>query len=211
MGDSPEAIRERVKAEELAKGTDPRVAEGRAKAAEMRAKQGLPIDPQEAWRAKLQQEGGGGTTTAVAAPPAEAPAVAPAGAPEEEPVESPPAAPTETAVEEAPAAPQPPQQEPAHALAAPVPPPPAAELEIGQPVEVSVEGLEMIAGIAVRDDRLPAWLIALLLAITLWALSYLVFAASGNIANLSKCTAQPDHTFVCFQTDTEGEGAGEGH
>src|SRR5919197_1271097 len=37
-GEDPAAIRKRVYEEELAKGSDPRVAEGRAKAAEMRAK-----------------------------------------------------------------------------------------------------------------------------------------------------------------------------
>ncbi|HVE76761.1 MAG TPA: hypothetical protein VND22_08375, partial [Actinomycetota bacterium] len=64
MNETPEAVRERVKQEELAKGSDPRVAESRSKAAEARAKHGLPIDPQQAWKAKLEQEGGGGRPAA---------------------------------------------------------------------------------------------------------------------------------------------------
>ncbi len=52
--ETPEQIREKILAEELAKGSDPRVAEGRSKAAELRARHGLPIDPQEAWMAKLE-------------------------------------------------------------------------------------------------------------------------------------------------------------
>ncbi|MGH2811342.1 MAG: hypothetical protein ACRDI1_01335, partial [Actinomycetota bacterium] len=88
--ETPEAIRERVHAEELAKGSDPRVAMGRAKAAELRAREGLPIDPEQAWRAKLEKEGG-----SAAAAPADAPAPAPPEA--EEAAAEPDAAPAEAA------------------------------------------------------------------------------------------------------------------
>ena len=71
MNETPEEIRERVLSEEMAKGSDPRVAEGRAKAAEARAREGLPIDPEEAWRAKLEREGGGGAVEAPVATEAE--------------------------------------------------------------------------------------------------------------------------------------------
>jgi hypothetical protein len=58
-GEAPEAVRERVLAEELAKGSDPRVAQARAKSAEMRARK---------------------AAAAAAAAPAAAPAPAPAPA-----------------------------------------------------------------------------------------------------------------------------------
>ncbi|MCA1839983.1 MAG: hypothetical protein LC723_06600, partial [Actinobacteria bacterium] len=81
MSDSPEAVKQKILEEELAKGSDPRVAEARSKAAEMRAKQGLPIDPQQAWRAKLEKEGG--SAPASSAPDsAQATSAEPAPAPE---------------------------------------------------------------------------------------------------------------------------------
>lgn len=216
MGDSPEAIRERVKAEELAKGVDPRVAEGRAKAAEARSRQGLPVDPEEAWRAKLAQEGGGGTAagTAVAGAPAEAPAEVTTGAPEPGLAAAPEAPPAPTApAPPAPVAGAPATATPvAPAAAAPpspaaAPPPPEAEPEIGEPIGLETEGLERIAGIAVGDARPPVWLLAVLLAISVWAVSYLVFFAGGNIEEASQCAIRPDHSFVCFQPEG-GEGAG---
>ena len=87
MNETPEAVRDRIKAEELAKGSDPRVAEGRSKAAEMRTRLGLPIDPQEAWKARLAQEGGAPTAPAALEPEAPVAPVAPVApaAPEPEP------------------------------------------------------------------------------------------------------------------------------
>ena len=119
MNETPEAVRDRIKAEELAKGSDPRVAEGRSKAAEMRARMGLPIDPQEAWKARLAQEGG-----APAAPASEAGAQAPRTdtGPTHVPPES--SGPGESPSPPASAAPSPP------ASAAPsAPPEPAAPAE----------------------------------------------------------------------------------
>ncbi|MBW3587795.1 MAG: hypothetical protein KY429_00040 [Actinobacteria bacterium] len=111
--ESPEQIRERVLAEELEKGSDPRVAEGRSKAAELRAQQGLPIDPQEAWKAKLEKEGG---------PRAPAAEDAPAPTPEEpeEPAEA-----AEAAEEKAPE----PSEQPEPAAAESEEKPAAAESE----------------------------------------------------------------------------------
>jgi hypothetical protein len=47
-GEAPEAVRERVLAEELAKGSDPRVAQARAKSAEMRARKAAAAAAQAA-------------------------------------------------------------------------------------------------------------------------------------------------------------------
>lgn len=215
--ETPEAIRERVHAEELAKGSDPRVAEGRAKAAELRARAGLPIDPHEAARAKLAREGGA-TPAAVAEAPAaaaetpvsgeasvEAEALIPAGAP------PPPAPVAEAAGEPAPPAAVAAQAEAPAGVAAvaptPVAPPPAAaappeaapEPEIGVPIEVEGETVTELAGIRIRDARLPVWLLALLVLIPLWAVFYLVVFAGPDVTrNTTGCVVQPDRSLVCF-------------
>jgi hypothetical protein len=106
--ESPEQIRERVFQEELDKGSEPRVAEGRAKAAELRAKQGLPIDPQEAAKAKREREGGPPGVTGEAPAEAEQAEAAPA---EEAPAEEAPA--EEAPAEEAPAEEAPAEEAPA--------------------------------------------------------------------------------------------------
>lgn len=219
--ESPEQIRERVLAEELARGSDPRVAEGRAKAAEVRAQHGLPIDPEQAWRALLEREGGA-PAPETAGPPAEAaapePAEAPsAEAPEAEAVSEAPAA--EAALEAAAVAPAPaaPATESAAAApeVAPAPPTPAEpappkepqyEPEIGQPAELETEALETYAGIKVRDSRLPAGLLLILVLIPLWAIFYLAaFAGSESIARTTGCRVNPDHTLVCFQEEEGGQ------
>src|SRR5437588_1968775 len=64
-GEDPAAVRKRVYEEELAKGSDQRVAEGRAKSAEIKARQAMAAGP----------------TAAPAAEPAPAPATEPAPAP----------------------------------------------------------------------------------------------------------------------------------
>jgi hypothetical protein len=225
--ETPEQIRERVLAEELAKGSDPRVAEGRAKAAEVRAQHGLPIDPDQAWRALLEREGGTpAASTAVAtepaAPPEEVAAPEPAEAP---PAEGAPAPPEETAApepaeapptegapapEEAAAAP-----EPAPALetvtpAEPSPPKePDHEPEIGEFIDLDAEAFETVAGIKVRESRLPAGLLLILVMIPLWAIFYLAaFAGSDSIARTSGCLVNWDHTLVCFQEGTGGAPSG---
>ncbi len=137
--ESPEQIRERVLKEELEKGSDPRVAEGRSKAAELRAKQGLPIDPQEAWKAKLEKEGG---APAAAEAPAEPAAEAAAETPEEAPEE--PAAPAEEKAPEpskqpepAPADKEQPTAAPAAAAAAEAPMPEGVQRESDTPAELA--------------------------------------------------------------------------
>lgn len=224
--ETPQQIRERVLAEELAKGSDPRVAEGRAKAAEMRAQHGLPIDPEQSWRALLEREGGSPAAQAEAA--ASEPAAAPAEAAAPEPAQAPPAeaeaaaapdvseaAAAQPAPAAAPApAPSPVAPAPAETPAGPVPlaepaPPrePEYEPEVGEPLELELESLESFAGIKVRDPRLPTGLLVILVLIPLWAIFYLVaFAGSDSIARTTGCTVNPDHTLVCFQ---EAEGSGE--
>ena len=230
--ESPEQIRERVLAEELEKGSDPRVAEGRSKAAELRAQQGLPIDPQEAWKAKLEKEGG---APAAAEAPAEPAAEAPAETPEEpaaaeekapEPSKQPePAA----AEEEEPAA----APAPAAAAQAPVPEgvqreadapaelarvtvaPPAVveppkptefEPEIGELIEFETEEMGELAGIKMADAPLASWLIAVFVALVAVAAIYLVvFSGAGVSEQASGCRIAEDRTIVCSDTGPAGE------
>jgi hypothetical protein len=216
--ESPEQIRERVHAEELAKGSDPRVAEGRAKAAELRAKAGLPIEPDKAWRAKLEQEGGeqpAAPATAEAEPEAEPSAEAESAAEAEPAVEGQPAAEAEAHPEAA--APEPAAQQPAEAPAEPAAEParpalrvveperetvmatePEREPEVGEPFGVETEGLEVIAGVAMRDARLPRWLVGALLAILVWALAYALFLSGSDvIERTTRCRVEADQTLVC--------------
>lgn len=217
MSEAPEAIRERIHAEELAKGSDPRVAEGRAKAAEMRARHGLPIEPQEAWRAKLAQEGGAPTEAAPKpSEPAASEEVAPA---ETEPQEAPaateasPAEEQQTTTEPAPAAAPPPAAsapEPSAPVPAPEPEVPF-DPEIGDLIVVD-QSVSEIGGVKVRDARLPAWLMVILLAIPLWAMLYLLALGGEDVATrTSECVVQPDRTFVCFQPVEETTSGGGGH
>lgn len=219
--ESPEQIRERVHAEELAKGSDPRVAEGRAKAAELRAKAGLPIEPDKAWRAKLEQEGGepssAPATSAEAEPEAEPSAEAESAAEAEPAAEGQPSAEAEAHPEAAapePAAQQPAEAEaPAEPAAEPARPAlrvveperetvlatePEREPEVGEPFEVETEGLEVIAGVAMRDARLPKWLVGALLAILVWALAYALFLSGSDvIERTTRCRVEADQTLVC--------------
>ena len=210
--ESPEQIRERVHAEELGKGSDPRVAEGRAKAAEMRAKAGLPIEPDKAWRAKLEQEGGEASEAPAAASAAEAGA-------EEAPAEE---APAEEAAQEAPAAeaqPEPAAEAPATApTPAPAPAAPAAaprepefvtasaaprEPEVGEPIEIETEGLEVVAGVPIRNERMPAWVTGILIAVILWAVAYALFLSGPEaISNTTRCEVSADQTLVCATSAT---------
>lgn len=120
--ETPEQIKERVLAEELAKGSDPRVAEGRAKAAEFRAREGLPIEPDQAWRAKLEREGG--APTQEAAPAVEGAPPAPPTAPSDQPIRES----AQSQLEHPSAAAPPLAEAPAETAAAPeAPPTPAQE------------------------------------------------------------------------------------
>src|SRR5688572_380529 len=132
--ETPEQIREKVLAEELGKGSDPRVAEARSKAAEMRARHGLPIEPQQAWRAKLEQEGGA---------PAQAAAVAeePDAVAEEVPSEV--KAVTEAPAEEAAVSET--VEEPAAPESAPPTPSPSVDAPVPSGVEVQRESADIVA------------------------------------------------------------------
>src|SRR5687767_10958396 len=80
MSETPEQAYERVLAEEQSKGSSPQVAQGRAKAARMRASKGLPTDPAAA--AKAAASGEAKPAPAAAPPPAaEAPPAPAAEAP----------------------------------------------------------------------------------------------------------------------------------
>lgn len=223
--ETPEQIRQRVHEEELGKGSDPRVAEGRAKAAEARAKQGLPIDPQSAWPAKMQREGGGAANApAAVAPLAEVDLQEAASEAEPEPVEAP--APAETAaadvdtgeVSQAPVA-TPPVEAPAPpaavveragtvaevapmVLAPPAPKEAHLEPEIGEMVEIDTERLDEIAGIKLQDSVLPKWLLVVLLVIpTLAAIYLLVFSGGGDFG--TRCSVEADLRLNCFPGVTE--------
>lgn len=220
--ESPEQIRERVHAEELAKGSDPRVAEGRSKAAELRAKAGLPIEPDQAWRAKLEQEGGApsaaGTATAVEAPRDEAeaepepePEPEPAAEPEPAPAaEAEPAAKPEPAAKAGPAPGPEPQPEPQPATArepatvAAAPAAPKRDPEVGEPIELVTEGLEVVAGIPIRDTRLPLWVTAVLIGLLVWAVLYGLFVSGADaIRETTGCRVEADRTLVCTPDETE--------
>lgn len=216
MSDSPEEVRARIHAEELAKGSDPRVAEARAKAAEARAKEGLPIDPQEAWKAKLAKAGGtvsqAQPAPQEAADPAEAPAdQAASEQPQPEAEAAPePDAPSEVAAQAAPA----PDAGVAAGQAPPAPEPePAWEPEVGDVVEPFDEPkVTTVAGIKVADSRIPARLMLVLLIIPMWAILYLLAAGSSDVGRASTgCVVSADHSFVCFQPRHEEKGGGGGH
>lgn len=214
MSEAPEAIRERIHAEELAKGSDPRVAEGRAKAAEMRARQGLPIDPQEAWRAKLAQEGAAPSAPALKQAETE---VAPAeAAAEKAPAveETSPAVVEEPGPDAAAPAPQAPAAVPPALVAEAPPPEPEVPFdpEIGDLIAVA-QTVSEIGGVKVADARLPAWLMVILLAIPLWAILYLLALGGEDVARrTSECAVQPDRTFVCFLPDEkDSSGSSAGH
>lgn len=210
MNETPEQIKERILAEELGKGSDPRVAEGRAKAAEVRARHGLPIDPEQAWKALMDQEGRApapaaagvaAATEPATAPEAAAPSEAPEAPPEAPPPEAPDAQakPIESAVTSVSAddsIPAPAGAEPAAALA----PEEEFEPEIGDLIEVEREELEEFAGIRVGDPRLPVWLLVILVAIGLWAIFYLAaFSSSEDVARTTGCRVEPGRAFTCFE------------
>jgi plastocyanin len=125
----PEQIYQEVLQEEQQKGSSSAVAEGRAKAARVRAQHGSPHPKEPKWwpGAQPHLEGGAEEAEAPAEAPAEEPAEAPAEEPAEAPAEEPAEAPAEEpAVAEAPAAEAPgeapaeaPAEEPAAAPAAP--------------------------------------------------------------------------------------------
>lgn len=217
MNDSPQAIRERVHAEELARGSDPRVAEGRAKAAEARARHGFPIEPQEAWKAKLEKEGGGAPASTTAAPAATeqaTPAV-------QEATE------TTTADAQAPEA----QQPAAHTAPEPVAPPtalPAApevlapppyeietaaslDAEVGETI-VTDESIAVIGSIAVRDAPMSRWLVALLAALALWGAAYLIVLSGSDVNRATTgCEVSPNQDLTCFLPRDGGSPAEAAH
>ena len=233
--ESPEQIRERVLKEELEKGSDPRVAEGRSKAAELRAQQGLPIDPQEAWKAKLEKEGGApAAAEAPAEPAAEAVAETPEEAAEEPeaPVEEkgpepskqpePAAAESEEKPAAAPAAAQAPMPEgvqresdtPAELARVTVAPPAVVEPpkptefepEIGELVEFETEEMGELAGIKMADAPLASWLVAVFVALVAIAAIYLVvFSGAGVSEQASGCRIAEDRTIVCSDMGPAGE------
>jgi hypothetical protein len=201
--EAPEQIRERVHAEELAKGSDPRVAEGRAKAAELRAKAGLPIEPDKAWRAKLEQEGGEAPAAAPAAGTATAEEPAEEAEPREEEAPAPAAAeeaPEPSAPAEAPAAAAPVVTlEPEFVLASAAP----REVEVGQPIEVDAEGLKVVAGVPIRSDPLPFWVTGILLVVVLWAVAYALFLSGPEaIQKTTRCRVSSDKILVCATRPT---------
>jgi quinol---cytochrome c reductase cytochrome c subunit, bacillus type len=123
MSETPEQAFERVLAEEHAKGSNPAVAQSRAKAARMRVSKGLPADPAAAAKAAAAGEGTShAPAPAAEAPPAPAAEAAPAPAAEAAPAPAAEAAPA-PAAEAAPA----PAAEAAPAPAAEAAPAPAAE------------------------------------------------------------------------------------
>lgn len=205
MSEDPGEIRQKVMQEELAKGSDPRVAEARAKAAEARAKEGLPIDPQQAWPLKLERAG----RTVSEAPAAPAAPAEPAEPAAQEP-ETRPAA--EAPVVEAPAPePEPQPSVEAPAAAAPMAPPEPEVVpvpfdpEVGEPIDRDDEVLTSVGGISVRDSRIPAWLMVVLVLIPLWAAFYLITLGAGSVEEeTTGCKVSADRTFVCFQPDDAG-------
>lgn len=213
MNETPEAVRERIHAEELAKGSDPRVAEARAKAAEMRARHGLPIDPQEAWKAKLEKEGGAPSQAAPKPPEAEVAEQEPTE--QQEPTTEEVAAPVaeeEPAPRPEDASPATPAVAPQEPAAAPQPAEPEVPFdpEIGE-ILVVPQTVSEIGGVKVRDERLPAWLMVILLAIPLWAILYLLALGGDDVARrTSECEIQPDHSFVCFLPEEESGGDSSG-
>lgn len=199
MSESPEAIREQVLKDELAKGSDPRVAEARAKAAAARAEQGLPIDPQEAWPLKLERAGKQVSAPASPPPATEAVEAPPAPEPEPEPAPAPEPAPEPAAA---------PVPEPV--AVAPVEVPVPFDPEVGEPIEQDDESITVVGGIEVRDSRIPAWLVAVLVLIPLWAAFYLVAIGQGDVERTTTgCVVHDDRTFECFQP-AEGSGSDAG-
>jgi hypothetical protein len=201
MTETPEEVREKVHQAELAKGSDPRVAEGRAKAAEMRARQGLPTDPQEAWKAKLAGEG------KTPAPPTEEPAApTPAAEAAEEPTAAaeplapaaePPAEEATPQAEEK--APPPPEAAITAQPESPIQPEPTFDPEVGQIIELDLEGLKEIAGIKLRERHPAPWLVLTLLAIVASAAFYLIAFNTTPTQSPTPCHTQPPHTLICPQ------------
>lgn len=188
---TPEEARAAVLAEELSKGSDPRVAEARSKAAEARARQGYPIDPHEAWKVKLEKESG--RAPSEAPPPTEAPPA---------PVETPPPAPV--AVPDP--APQVAEVEAPLVVEAPqVVVEVAFEPEFGQLLEPADEDRwTEIGGVKVRDARIPNWLMVALIAIPLWAVVYLMAFGSADVDRATTgCIVGEDQTFTCFHAPDE--------
>lgn len=220
MSESPEDVLARIRAEELAKGSDPRVAEARAKAAEARARHDLPIDPQEAWPIKLEREGGEASARPAAVVAAEPEPTAAAASAPPAPETTATEAPAEPAPAEAPApaTPAPATPAPATPMAgatAAVPIEPYREPEVGE--AVGAEGvIAEIGGVKVADARLPAFVVALLLAITAWAMIYLITSSGAASSAVTGCERARDGTFTCFRP-AEGtgapssEGSGAGH
>lgn len=231
--ESPEQIRERVFQEELDKGSEPRVAEGRAKAAELRAKQGFPIDPQEAAKAKLEREGAPPGVTGEEAPAPEEAEEPPAAeeAPEEpseaaeaeeapaeealEPDEE--EAPAEAPAPERPAAAVPPGVALTDEVEEKAPAPPAAraepaepfEPEIGEPIEMEDEELVEMAGISLRESSIPTWVMVVLLSLMAWAVLYLVVFGGSDSSGAAGCRLEADRTFACFMEEESPEEAPE--
>ena len=80
-GEDPAAVRKRVYEEELAKGSDPRVAEGRAKSAEIKARKAASAPAAPAGTAPPASASAAPTTSAPAAPPKASPDTPVAAAP----------------------------------------------------------------------------------------------------------------------------------
>lgn len=229
--ESPEQIRERVFQEELDKGSEPRVAEGRAKAAELRAKQGFPIDPQEAAKAKLERDGAppGVTGEEAPAPEEEEPSAAEevpeepseAAEAEEAPAEEAPEtdeeeAPAEAPAPERPAAAVPPGVALSDEVEEKAPAPPVRaepaepfEPEIGEPIEIEEEELVELAGISLRESSIPTWVAVVLLSLMAWAVLYLVVFGGSDSSGAAGCRLEADRTFACFMEEEAPEEAPE--
>lgn len=150
MAETPDEIYERVLAEEKAKGSSPQVAEARAKAARLRARKGLPIDPQAAAAAEAAAAG---------APAAPKTTAGPAHVPPESPVpgESPPApVAAEPAPEPLPAAAEPAAAQEAAAAEPAAPQPAAQPTAEARPAAVATAAPPRGRGAAARAARAAA-------------------------------------------------------
>ena len=226
MSDSPEAVRQRILEEELAKGSDPRVAEARSKAAEMRARHGLPLDPQEAWRAKLAQEGGAPAAVSAETPSAapEPTAAEPASTPEQtaepaaatEVVPQPEQVPTEVPAAASMAASDSPtaagSAPPVTTTLAPAQVEPEFEPEVGDLIEGTDDVVRTVGGLRVREGKIPTWAALALLLIPLWAMLYLMIGSSGDVVrSTTGCAVHANKTFTCFLPTQPKEGSGSSH
>lgn len=152
MAETPDEIYERVLAEEKAKGSSPQVAEARAKAARLRARKGLPIDPQAAAAAEAAAAGAP-QAAAAAAPAAPKTTAGPAPVPPESPVpgESPPAPAAASAIE------PPATEEPAPPAPEPGGPEPIAQPAVQErPAAVATAAPPKGRGAAARAARAAA-------------------------------------------------------